>query len=98
MEKITIFAPSKESGENVTKKPARMGRSSMKIGTLNPTAFALDNGEKSLGIKSPTLWGIEEGKMYPIVFFRKPKHISQEDFDDFMSRIEITIKADRKTK
>lgn len=36
--------------------------------------------------------------MYPIVFFRKPKHISQEDFDDFMSRIEITIKADRKTK
>lgn len=54
--------------------------------------FAFDNGDKSLGIKSPTLWGLEDGKMYPLVYFRKPKHISQEDFEAFMSRLEITIK------
>ena len=65
----------------------------MKIGTRNPKAFCLDNGEKSLGITSPTLWGIEDGKMYPLIFFRKPKHISQEDFDELMGKIEITIKG-----
>lgn len=66
----------------------------MKIGTLNPKIFCFDDGEKSLGIKSPTLWGVEDGKMYPLIFFRKPKHISQEDFDKLMNRIEITIKAE----
>lgn len=66
----------------------------MKIGTLNPKSFCLDNGEKSLGIKSPTMWGIEDGKMYPLVYFRKPKHISQEDFEELMRKIEITIKAE----
>lgn len=66
----------------------------MKIGTLNPKCFCFDNGEESLGIKSPTLWGVEDGKMYPLIFFRKPKHISQEDFDELMRKIEITIKAE----
>lgn len=66
----------------------------MNIGTLTPNTFMLDNGDKSLGIKSPTLWGYEDGKMYTLIFFRKPKHISQEDFGILMNKLQITIKAD----
>ena len=59
---------------------------------MNPKEFCLDRGDKSLGIKSPTLWGIEDGKMYPIIYLRKPKGISQEDFDAFIERIQIYVK------
>lgn len=73
-------------------------REEMKIGSLNPQMFMFDNGDKSLHIKSPTLWGVEDGKVYPLIYFRKPKYMTQEDFEILMGRIEITIKGEAKKK
>ena len=70
----------------------------MKIGSLNPQKFSFSkHGEKSLGIKSPILWGIEGGKMYPLVYFHKPKHVSQEEFNQIIERMSLYLSKGRLT-
>ena len=64
----------------------------MKIGSLNPQKFSFSkSGEKALGIKSPILWGIEGGKMYALVYLRKPKHVSQEEFNQIIERMSLYL-------
>jgi len=45
-------------------------------------------------VKSPVLSGLRKDKaiMYPLIYFRKSKAISQEHFDELMDCIEITLK------
>ena len=42
--------------------------------------------------KSAIIWGHEPGVMYPILYLSKPKHISQEDFEEILNKLEINIK------
>ena len=52
------------------------------------------NREKDVhGLKSPFILGKVKGKnaASPVVYFRKPKWMSGEDFHDLVSRMKITI-------
>ena len=52
------------------------------------------NKEKIFGITSAILWGHikDKNSITPLIYFRKPKHISQEDFEDMISKINVTFK------
>lgn len=47
------------------------------------------NKSKVYGIKSPIIWACENRQSYPIAYLKKPKHLSQEEFEDILNRIEI---------
>lgn len=56
-------------------------------------SFEYDKNRKRIfGIKSAIVWGHFEGVMSPLFYITKPKHISQEDFDAILDRLEISIK------
>lgn len=50
------------------------------------------NKERIFGIKSAIVWGHYKSGSSPLFYITKPKHISQEDFDYILDRLEITIK------
>ncbi len=52
------------------------------------------NKRKIFGIKSAIVWAysIEDGKVYPLLYISKPKHLSQEDFDVVLDRLDIKIR------
>ena len=43
------------------------------------------------GIKSAIIWGNTERGTYPLLYIKKPKHLSQEDFDEILSNLEVTL-------
>lgn len=45
------------------------------------------NKDGVLGIKSPILFKEENGKQYPLIYFKKPKHISQEEFENTLKKL-----------
>lgn len=49
------------------------------------------NTRKMFGISSAILWGGAGNTEYPVLYFRKPKHISDEDYQDILKNMKITI-------
>lgn len=49
------------------------------------------NKNRIFGIKSAILWGHKGSTAIPLMYFRKPKHMPQEDFDDLLDRIDVRI-------
>lgn len=51
-----------------------------------------DNGP----VKSPTLWGnhADKNETYPLVYFRKPKWISEESFKEIVKTITVSLSKD----
>lgn len=53
------------------------------------------NKNKIFGIRSAILWGfIEDNVSCPIIYLRKPKYMSDEEFESILDRLEIKIKDD----
>ena len=52
------------------------------------------NRKKVLGIKSAVLWAHSKDNngSYPLLYISKPKHISQEDYDFMLDRLDINIR------
>lgn len=51
------------------------------------------NKNRIFGIKSAILWAFKSSnKSYPLIYLRKPKHMSDEEFEDILDRLEITLK------
>ena len=52
-----------------------------------------ENRNKTFGIKSGIVWGrTNDSGLSPILYISKPKHISKEDFDILLSKLDITIR------
>lgn len=54
-----------------------------------------DNKNKIFNIKSGILWGINGNTCFPLVYISKPKSVSQDDFEDILSRIDIDIHKEK---
>lgn len=52
------------------------------------------NRQKIFGIKSGIIWGHSTTKnaIAPLVYISKPKHISEEDFNEILDKIKIGFK------
>jgi len=56
--------------------------------------YELDtNRRRNFGIKSAVVWGYSntQNSCSPMLYISKPKHVSQEDFDLMLSKIDITF-------
>ena len=56
--------------------------------------FAFDKNEnKMFGVKSGILWRYskEKNSCSPALYFSKPKHVSQEDFEEILSRLRVSF-------
>ena len=51
------------------------------------------NKEKIFGIKSGIVWGHSKTKnsISPLLYISKPKHVSQEDFEELLETIRISF-------
>ena len=59
-------------------------------------SFEFDKNRKSIfGIKSGILWGHsnKSNGSFPMLYISKPKHISQEDFELLLDKIDISIRG-----
>jgi len=53
-------------------------------------SFEFDkNKNKIYGIKSAIIWGNTETGTSPILYISKPKHVSQEDYNELLNSIDI---------
>jgi len=52
------------------------------------------NTNHQFGVKSAILWGHSKhtNGAFPILYISKPKHISQDDFDYILNKLDIKIK------
>lgn len=51
------------------------------------------NKDKVFGARSAILWGYTEATTaYAIVYLKKPKYMSEEEFEDILDGLEIGIK------
>ena len=51
------------------------------------------NRTKLFGIKSGIVWGHrKEGGSFPLLYISKPKHVSQEDFEEILNKLDISIR------
>lgn len=50
-----------------------------------------ENGIEGL-VKSAGIWGVDGNKTFPLVYLKKPKHLSEEKFKEIIRTIEIKIK------
>lgn len=58
-------------------------------------SFELDkNQNKIFGIKSAIIWGnsSENNSMFPLLYLRKPKNISDEEYSELINSIQINFK------
>lgn len=53
------------------------------------------NRTKIFGLKSAILWGHfkEDSNTMPLLYISKPKHITQEEYEDLLDRLEINLKV-----
>lgn len=53
------------------------------------------NRRKIFGIKSAILWGHSKDTngTFPLLYISKPKHITQEEYEDLLDRLEINLKV-----
>lgn len=51
------------------------------------------NKKKIFGIKSAILWGHsnKSNSCSPLIYITKPKHVTQEDFDEILEKLDINI-------
>ena len=51
------------------------------------------NEDKIFGIKSGILWGYSNrnNSMFPLLYFSKPKSVTEDDFKEILSRLEINM-------
>lgn len=57
-------------------------------------SFEFDkNRNKIFGIKSAIIWGHSKGTngIFPLLYLYKPKHISQEEYEELINSIEISF-------
>lgn len=57
-------------------------------------SFEYDKNRRGLfGIKSGIVWGnkMDDSGMFPLLYIYKPKHISQQDFELILDKLEIGI-------
>lgn len=54
-------------------------------------AFELDKKPNVFGLKSAVIWGhsSKSNSMYPLLYLRKPKGISQEEYTQLLDAIQI---------
>lgn len=51
------------------------------------------NRNHVFGIKSAILWGHhKEGGTSPLIYISKPKHVSQEDFEEVLDKLDISLR------
>lgn len=58
-------------------------------------SFELDkNKNKVFGIKSAIIWGHNKDSngCFPMLYLTKPKHVSQEDYNELLNKIDISIR------
>jgi hypothetical protein len=58
-------------------------------------SFSFDqNREEKFGVKSGIVYGHSNtvNAIYPLLYISKPKHLSQEDFDLLLSKLDISIR------
>jgi len=58
-------------------------------------SFEFDRNRSGIrDIKSGIVWGHSKGSgsIFPMLYISKPKHISQEDFEILLDKIDITIR------
>ena len=46
-------------------------------------------------IKSPVIWGEKGNTAMPVCYLTRPKHVSIEDWNDFLNRLNISIRMGR---
>ena len=64
-----------------------------KLGKITSIEFD-QNKTRVFGIKSAILWAHEgSGSSYPLLYISKPKHVSQEDYDRVISKLDINVKV-----
>jgi hypothetical protein len=65
---------------------------------INKTYITI-NGLKGIS-KSPSMWGEVKGKNedVPLIFFKKPKWMDTDDFNELIKTIQIYIPKDKKFK
>ena len=53
------------------------------------------NRSKIFRIKSAILWGHSKctNSTFPLLYISKPKHITQEEYEDLLDRLEINLKV-----
>jgi hypothetical protein len=49
------------------------------------------NKNKIFGIKSAILWAYSGNGAFPLLYLSKPRHLSQEDYHEIISRVKINI-------
>lgn len=49
------------------------------------------NEDKIFGIKSAILWGIRGNNQFPLLYFSKPKSISEEDYKEILDNLQISM-------
>ena len=54
------------------------------------------NKSRFLNIKSVIVWGHREKGSFPLLYIKKPKHVSQEDFDEIIDHLEIMLYTNKK--
>lgn len=49
------------------------------------------NADNKFGIKSPIIWAYSKktNGMYPVLYLRKPKHISEDFFNELINSLSI---------
>lgn len=61
----------------------------------NIRSFEFDKNKKHIfGIKSAIIWGHSSrtNGIFPLLYLRKPKSISEEDYNELIEHIEISFK------
>ena len=53
------------------------------------------NKDHIFGIKSAILWKYGEKGLSPVLYLRKPKHVSQEEYDELIQNMQIYIKREK---
>jgi len=56
------------------------------------------NREWYFGRKSAIVWGRFMNEQFPLFYITKPKNISEDDFNEILDCLDITIKRNHDTK
>lgn len=73
------------------------GNQYIKIMKLESYSISVEDNSP---FKSPTLWGnrADKNETYPLVYFRKPKWVSEESFKEIVKSITVSLPKDIEIK
>lgn len=46
-------------------------------------------------VKSPAIWGHKDNVMFPLVYLRKPKHMSEKDWQEVLEGLRLEIRRSK---